>query len=622
MRETSLYPVPEGSHEQQTNHIHIDMTTLDTLMPIAVSDEIKPAIQPQQQEKVVQDASKSLACIQPATTVTAAATATTEHKPRASTDTIMPTPVLRRPKLTVRRSTDSFIQGGRARISMCLPPPPPPPTIPPPAIPIINPGDSGYGGGRGRVSTESSSCQSSIYSTHPTAGRRTRSSTESSRVAYSRRSVSMDASSAGDGRRLSRRVILPPTIPPPPVPLPPPPPIPVPVPTPSPTSSVPSTPTNVQQFQPQQHVAPPPRRRHQRNPSQILNTSLFDSSDRSAISPPLSPLTIQIPRPSSRSFQSLLTINTQLTAENVQQYLQQQQPAPLEIAKPDSPTDSVAAPSPRTTSLYHSPRSRRKSTSQIETHRIMIPPSAANMTSPTSSTFSPPVPPLPPVPAMPTLFESYLPSSPSSTTSSSQSCISMKRPSLSHQMSSSSLDSTRTDNTASTSVNARIDIHHYHHHYHDNNDNGADDSHRYQYHHNYHDGRHSAEPKKRQQQKQQRRRSMSLPSSPCSPSSSNQVESKEDFASAISGTSNTTTAIATKDQELQAIIADAIAIAAAKTAAIESARQNTFHRQMQVKYQKHQQQQQRRLYPSQMDPWRSTTPSPSTLDSSRPESPL
>ncbi|KAG0261674.1 hypothetical protein BGZ95_004177, partial [Linnemannia exigua] len=322
-------------------------------------------------------------------------------------------------------------------------------------------------------------------------------------------------------------------------------------------------------------VVPPPRRRHQRNPSQILNTSLFDSSDRSAISPPLSPLTIQIPRPSSRSFQSLLTINTQLTAENVQQYLQQQQPAPLEIAKPDSPTDSITAPSPRTTSLCYSPRSRRKSTSQIETHRIMIPPSVASIASPTSSTFSPPVPPLPPVPAMPTLLESHLPSSPSSTSSSSQSYISLKRPSLSHQMSSSSLDSTRTDNTALASVNARIDIHHYHHHFHDNNDNGADDSHRYQYHHNYHDGRHSAEPKKRQQQKQQRRRSMSLPSSPSSPSSSCQAES------AIVGASNTTTTTTTKDKELQAIIADAIAIAAAKTAAIESARQNTFHRQMQ-----------------------------------------
>ncbi|KAF9116717.1 hypothetical protein BGW39_002667, partial [Mortierella sp. 14UC] len=606
MPETTSYVAPERSHEQQTNHIQIDMTDLDALMPIVVSNEIKPVplLSAQQHTNVAQDnASKAtLICTQPATAA-AASTGITEAESRASTDTIMPTPILRRPKLTVRQSSDSYIHGGRARISMGLPPPPPPPTIPPPAIPISRPGDSGYG--QGRASTESPSCRSSIYATHP-AGRRTRASTEIPRIAYSRRSVSMDASSAGDGRRLSRRVIHPPSTPPPPTSLPPPPPIPVA--TPSLTTSVPPTPTPtsalVQQPQ-QQHVVPPPRQRHQRNPSQILNTSLFDSSDRSAISPPLSPLTIQIPRPSSRSFQSLLTINTQLTAENVQQYLQQQQPAPMEIAKPDSPTDSVApSMSPKTTPFYQqSPRSRRKSTSQLETHKIMIPPSAASVASPTSPAFSPPAPPLPPVPTMPTLLADHLPSSPfpsSFTQSSNRSNTPLKRPSLSHQQSCSSLNSTHTDNSAAASVNARIDIHHYHHHYHDNNDGGADDGQNlYQYHH-YHDGRHSAEPKKRQQQKQQHRRSMSLPSSPSSPSSQVELPGNDDSAPTASAAASRAAAVAaaasSKDQELQAIIADAIAIAAAKTAAVELARQSAFHRQMQAKYQQHQhhQQQQRR----------------------------
>ncbi|KAG0053789.1 hypothetical protein BGZ83_000424 [Gryganskiella cystojenkinii] len=50
----------------------------------------------------------------------------------------MPIPVPRqpqRPSLASRKSTDSFIQGSRVRLSMAHPPPPPPPTIPPPAIP-------------------------------------------------------------------------------------------------------------------------------------------------------------------------------------------------------------------------------------------------------------------------------------------------------------------------------------------------------------------------------------------------------------------------------------------------------------------------------------------------------
>ncbi|KAG0287592.1 hypothetical protein BGZ96_008486, partial [Linnemannia gamsii] len=295
-------------------------TDLASLIPIVGNDETKPVVVQPAPPKQAQVAQEHKPDIPPACTHPSSTSATeTEDTPRESTDTIiLPVPVPRRPKITTRISTDSVIQGGRARISIAYPPPPPP-TIPPPAIPS---------GGQEQGRVPESSYRSSVYSVsnHP-AGRRptnTRASTESSRIPCSRRSVSMDAASfTPDGRRLSRKVIIPPpSMPPPPVPLPPPPPVHLPTPSSPPSTPVPST-------------SLPSRRRHQRSPSQTLNTSLFDSSDRSAISPPLSPLAIQIPRPSSRSFQSLLTINTQLTAENVQQYLQQQQPQPLEICKPD-----------------------------------------------------------------------------------------------------------------------------------------------------------------------------------------------------------------------------------------------------------------------------------------------
>ncbi|KAG0297165.1 hypothetical protein BGZ97_004335, partial [Linnemannia gamsii] len=618
MPETPDKQIVEDVESVKHSHIQIDMvgTDLASLMPIVVSNEIKPVVvQPSPQ--VAQEYKPD---VLPACTQSASATET-EDAPRESTDTIiLPVPVPRRPKIATRISTDSVIQGGRARISIAYPPPPPPPTIPPPAIPS---------GGQepGRVSAESSN-RSSVYSVsnHPT-GRRptnTRTSTENSRIPCSRRSVSMDAASfTPDGRRLSRKlIILPPSMPPP-VPLPPPPPVHLPTPSSPSSTPVPSTPS-------------PSRRRHQRNPSQTLNTSLFDSSDRSAISPPLSPLTIQIPRPSSRSFQSLLTINTQLTVENVQQYLQQQQPQPLEICKPDSPTDSIFAVSPRTSSLHHTPRSRSKSATHLETQRIMIPPSPATPPA-ASSSFSPPVP---PVPTMPSSLADHLPlSSPRST--SSQSYTSHKQPSLSHQQSSSSLDSARPNATTTTLVH-------------------GDQHHDYQH---YERGAYSPESKKRHNQKQHRRRSMSAPTSPSSPtpslsssppsSSRHQRESstspsgrrskEEDSvrtASVSPSSMNMNKGSSAKDQELQAIIADAIAIAAAKTAAIETARQNnnSFHRQLQAKQQQHlhhqylnqhhqyQQQQfqqfqnQRRVHPQMMDPWRSHTPS--TAESSRPGSPL
>ncbi|KAG0080716.1 hypothetical protein BGZ90_011515 [Linnemannia elongata] len=450
MPETTTSRPEEGEEEvsEKPKHIHIDMTD----MPVVGSDEIKPVVQPSpQQEQIAQEQKRE------------ASAACTQSADSAATETIMPTPVPRRPKLTVQNSSDSFIQGGRARISIAYPPPPPP-TIPPPAIPS--------GQEQGRASTESFH-RSSMYSTsnQSTGGRRPRTSTESSRIPCSRRSVSMDASSfTADGRRLSRKLVPPPNMPPPHIPLPP---------TPSPSlTPISSTP----------HQAPR-RQRHQRNPSQTLNTSLFDSSDRSAISPPLSPLTIQIPRPSSRSFQSLLTINTQLTAENVQQYLQQQQPQPLEIGKPDSPTDSIFAVSPRTSSLHHTPRSRSRSATQLETQRIMIPPSPVNATAfgATSPTFSPHVP---PVPAMPSSLADHLPlSSPRST--SSQSYIAFKRPSLSHQQSSSSLDNPRADVTAPCTT--RHNQYHY----------GADDNDHHDYQH-YERGAQSPEPKKRHHQKQYR----------------------------------------------------------------------------------------------------------------------
>ncbi|KAK3811624.1 MAG: hypothetical protein JOS17DRAFT_779857 [Linnemannia elongata] len=599
---TTLSSVEEKEEvSDKPNHVHIDMTDI----PVVGSDEIKPVVQPSSQQEHVAQKHKpeaSPACTQSS----ASPVAEIEETPRESTDTTMPTPVPRRPKLTVQNSSDSFIQGGRARISIAHPPPPPP-TIPPPAIPS--------GQEQGRVSTESS-YRFSIYSTfnQSAGGRRPGTSTEPSR---SRRSISMDAASfTADGRRLSRRLIPPPNMPPPPIALPPPPPVPVPTLSPS-LTPISSTP----------HQAPR-RQRHQRNPSQTLNTSLFDSSDRSAISPPLSPLTIQIPRPSSRSFQSLLTINTQLTAENVQQYLHHQQPQPLEICKPDSPTDSIFAASPRTPSFHSTPRSRSRSATQLETQRIMIPSSPVNTNAfgATSPVFSPPVP---PVPAMPNSLADHLPlSSPRST--SSQSYIAFKQPSLSHQQSSSSLDNPRIDATASGSA------HHNQYHY------GAEDNGHHDYQH-YERGAHSPEPKKRYHQKQHRRRSMSAPTSPSSPSSpsSSRQRERDSSTSPSSGrrskeesvrASATATPTCTKDQELQAIIADAIAIAAAKTAAVETARQNNFSRQLQAKqqqhqqylqqhhqYQQHQYQQRRGVHP-QIDPWRSNTPS--TADSSRPGSPL
>ncbi|KAF9537804.1 hypothetical protein EC957_007669, partial [Mortierella hygrophila] len=107
-------------------------------MSVVGSDEIKNVVQPSpQQDQVAQHKPEA----------SASAATETEETPRESTDTIMPTPVPRRPKLTVQNSSDSFIQGGRARISIAHPPPPPP-TIPPPAIPS--------GQEHGRVSTESS----------------------------------------------------------------------------------------------------------------------------------------------------------------------------------------------------------------------------------------------------------------------------------------------------------------------------------------------------------------------------------------------------------------------------------------------------------------------------------
>ncbi|KAF8927329.1 hypothetical protein BGZ47_002206, partial [Haplosporangium gracile] len=323
----------------------------------------------------------------------------------------------------------------------------------------------------------------------------------------------------------------------------------------------------------------------------------------------------------SRSFQSLLTINTQLTAENVQQYLQQQQSQPLEIYKPDSPTDSICAVSPKISSLYDTPRSRSRSATPLETQRIMVPPSPVTVTAlPASSSFSPPVP---PVPAMPSSLADHLPSlSPRST--SSQSYIAFTRPPLLHQQSYSSLDNPRTDTTAPDS--ARHNQYRY----------GADENaHHHDYQH-YERGAHSPEPKKRHQ-KQHRRRSMSAPTSP-SPSSSSSSRQRESSTSPSGRRSKeesvraaSATPTSTKDQELQAIIADAIAIAAAKTAAVKTARQNNFSQQPQAKQQHHhqykqqqhqykqQQYQQRRVHP-QMDPWRSTTPS--TANSSRPGSPL
>ncbi|KAF9917340.1 hypothetical protein FBU30_000798 [Linnemannia zychae] len=547
----------ECDEQQSSNHVEIDMNKMDAEAHILVdnSDEIKSVNIPTQQE-------------QRHVRIPISSSATeTEPDPRISTDTIMPTVVPRKPKLVSRKSTDSVIQSSRGRISMCNLPPPPPPTIPPPAIPISNSGDSNCGG-LGRISHESSN-RSSIYSNYP-SGRRTRSSTESSQNPHSRNSANFDSSAnTVDGRRLSRRIIYPPNTPPPPTPPPPPPPVFVSVPIPALTQH--------------QHSTVPPRRRHHRNSSQILSTSLFDKSDRSAISPPLSPLTVQIPRPSSRSFQSLLTINTQLTAENVQQYIHQPQKPALEICKPDSPTDSIFAVSPR---------SRRRSSSQVETHRIMIPQSPNNATA--SLSFS--VPPVPPIPAKTTSLADHLPSSPSSPHSNSF----YKRPVLSHQQSSSSLDNTQTD---AFSLSANV-IRRY--------NEPKDGLHNYHY---YDSRSHSPEAKKcHQQQKQYRRRSMSLPTSPTN--SSSKTESSSSSAPCDSSdVSRAASPSMTKDQELQAIIADAIAIAQAKSAAIETARQNNFHHQRLIKHQQHH----RRLYP-QMDSWPSTTPS--TADSSRPGSPL
>ncbi|KAF9357302.1 hypothetical protein BGX26_003952 [Mortierella sp. AD094] len=579
---------PQVQEQQQPIDCHIDMVNVDveSLMPVIITDELQiqqqpnnTPIQSQQQTPPKQTPKQQNQHDQQQQDVNSnAKDSSIPPAPIVSSIPIMPTPTPRRPSLPGRKSMDS----SRNRISMSFLPPPPPPSVPPPAVPMTYPG--GIAETRARASTESS--------THAivTRGRKLRASMESISSA-GRRSISLDSTnhrevyaqemaarskannspSGGNAHRTSKKIILPPTTPPP--------------------ASV------VAKQQQQQQQAPMhARRQHQKSPSQILSTGFFASPDRSPLSPlspPLSPLTIQIPRnmpPRSNSAQA--------TYAN----------GPAIQNRPDSPTAESNNPSPsqsiqfqqqqlpssmktKAQIQFQNKRIRSKSVAQTEPQRVVIPPSSASglgvgpRSPPMPAHLSDHLPPLPPVhshllhirrPSLPQQQQQWL----------------LNQQALSSGWEESSRPSTSTPTGTSASASAST---------------ARDDEER------------ERELLQRRSRSFDSWMQQSYPTSPATPTAPESLAGSENHYSVIRGSVE-------KDLELQAIIANARKIAAGKIAAIEEARRSTWNnynntnnnnRRQQQQYQYHQGQ---RFAPSTSSapssrPW---TPSEENWDASRP----
>ncbi|KAF8923182.1 hypothetical protein BGZ58_003264 [Dissophora ornata] len=527
---------------------------VEKLLPIIITDEIPappektPFEQRKEQSCVTINNNKdsiSTSCPPPASTAT----------PFMSSTPIMPTPTPRRPSLASRKSTDGY----RLSMSMStLPhmPPPPPPSIPPPAIPLTYPGGMPDGGRSARPSTETA-YRSSMYAPVVIAnarGRKPRASTESisSTASSTRRSISLDStgqqpwddlsartksgnSPSGVSQRTSKKIILPPSTPPPA--------------TPSGTAP-PAFPFAIKQMSPiEVH-----RRRHQKSPSQILSTGFFVSPERSPLSPPMSPLTVQIPRNTPSSRLSMLGASNN-NNNNVHAYHSAYNRPDSPTAGYNNPTSPLSSSAPTNKSARAAQiqaqqnrkvRSKSISISQAETQRIMnSAPSSSNMTGPRS-----------PTTMRSTRLADHLP--PPSPAHSH--FTHLRSPSQSYQqqlISKNGWDGSRPSTATPTSATGRSTPT---------------------------AGALTKEEDEREREHLQllQRRSMSLDywthlqhlsrSSPTSPTVSEDPE----------GSITSSVATTERDLDVQTIISDALAIAAAKSAAIEAAKQSAWYRQQEL----------------------------------------
>ncbi|KAG0330541.1 hypothetical protein BGZ99_000011 [Dissophora globulifera] len=558
--------------ENQPTNIHIDMLDVDDerLLPIIISEEIAPPpeqrlslVQECQQQEQPKNQTQEQNQQQCVTTnikqgnITSNPALTTDSTPFMTNAPIMSTSTPRRQSLAPRKSSESV---SSTRSSISLLPPPPPPNVPPPAIPLTS--AAGLSDStRTRVSTES---MSSAVSSTP------------------KRSI--PSSSSTTGSRIPKGIILPPSTPPP-------------------TPGFPASPSKVKYSgQTQQTSIPVHLRRHQKSPSQILSTGYLASSERSPLSPPLSPLTIQIPRNTSPARSSLA-----FSGNNAAQVYH---PA---YARPDSPTTgynnpavsqlSSSAPTNKSAKAAHMQmqhsrkvRSKSISSSNEATHRIMIPPPALSgprspLTIKSAQGATPPIP-------IPTRLADHLPPSPSAHSPLSY----LRRPSLTYQQASNSWEGASAFSSRASSATPNSAV----------------------------GGRTTpgGSPLSREEEERElqlhlqhlQRQSMSLDYwTNLQPT----LEESED--SMIR--SDSRLSIATDSSlDVQTIISDALAIAAAKTTAIEMARQSTWYRQ-QALQQMHRQSQYGTGNGSMSRPW---TPSeeqwgstaPTSTSSSRSQSPF
>ncbi|KAG0348254.1 hypothetical protein BG004_005573 [Podila humilis] len=541
---------------QSSQDVHIDMVSLnlEDLMPLTISEDIcilddeEPAPLSSSSPGTptpMTAAAAAAAQIIPATSSASAETAAQslpQITPVHVDHEIIPSPVPRRPSMATRKSTDSV----RSRIiSTCHPPPPPPPSIPLPALPAVN--------SRGRRSTSSS---------HPSS------------MISSRRSISLESanrwsqlSSANGSARSSQEVQSS-----------------VRVSSSMTTTSPPSAASH------HQHTRM--RSQHLRSPSQILGTQSFFSPDsspiaispppsqqqqqqqhmssRRPISPPSAPLTVQIPRQNSRSIHM-----SPLKPTNFAVPAQPESPTigSNEISPVTSPTNSIAASLADSSSAggwasfqskyqggvssspahYLTPSQRSRIRTSSDSQSMIPMPGAMTVTN---------TPAIDEVDeggnlalAMPiTNLGDQLPPPPPS-----HSFLLRRFPSLlQHRPSTGSLSSMNSFQGGSGSGGRDSAMS-------DEQEDDHDESSQYR------------GPRTGSRNKQ--RRSMSLDSS--------MRWTREGTNSILhdcgggAESSDPLAAAAKQDQQVQAIIADALAIAQAKSAAVEAARQSTWYRQYQ-----------------------------------------
>lgn len=519
---TSTAVPPSIPASSPSGDVHIDMVSLDLekLMPIVISEELQLPGEARPAAPTTPTTINTTPRVAPPQIPIEPSTPVPRPQSVHFATEVIPSPILRRPSMMSRKSTDSV----RSRVgSTCHPPPPPPPSIPLPALPMAYPGGVDVRGGR---STASSSNRGS------TPSRRSISLESATRWA---REVGSDSNNTS--ARNSQESFL------------------------KGCSTPSSPPSSVASSSPafQQHARMPSRSRHQRCPSQIMGTQFFASPEqvptspppqhRQPISPPVAPLTVQIPRTSSRSIHTYFGGPQQQPTFTAPAQPESPTIGSFETSPVVSPTSSIIAELPpsiasRTSSLrpshlgsnggYLTPsqRSRSRSISQPspEIHRVALPGATAG-----TSSLSPPS-----MPSMPSMLGDHLPPPPPS-----HSFLLRRYPSLlQHRPSSGSLSSMDQD---------------------DNDD--------------------VLDPLRR------KRRSMSVDStgmwtssqrggggggSSCSVSP---VPSGQDHHAEDSDP------LARQDHEVQAIIADAIAIAQARSAAVQAARQSTWYRQYQQQQQ-------------------------------------